>query len=70
MSEIYSNVKFRENPSSGSRLLYDNGRRDGRTAVTKLTVAYRNFSRHRLKVNILCKGTWNVSSRLQKAGNV
>jgi hypothetical protein len=38
--------------------------------VTKLIVAYRYFSRKRLKVNILCKGTWNISSWLRKAGNV
>ena len=38
--EKYSNIKIRENPSSGSELFYA----DGRTDVTKLLVAFHNFS--------------------------
>ena len=38
--EKYSNIKFHENPSSGSRVvLY------GRTDITKLIVAFRNFAK-------------------------
>jgi len=39
--EIYSNIKFHENPSSGSRLV-PCGRADGQTDTTKLIVAFRN----------------------------
>ena len=34
----YSNIKFHENPSSGSRVVPC-----GRTDMTKLTVTFRNF---------------------------
>jgi len=37
--EKYSNIKFRENPSSGSRVVPC-----GRTDMTKLIVAFRNFT--------------------------
>ena len=37
--KIYSNFKFNDNPSSGSRVVPC-----GRTDVTKLTVAFRNFA--------------------------
>ena len=37
--ETYSNTKFHENPSSGSRVLPC-----GRADMTKLTVAFRNFA--------------------------
>jgi hypothetical protein len=36
----YSNIRFNENPSGGSRV-YD---ADGRTDTTKLIVAFRNFA--------------------------
>ena len=42
----YSNIKFRENPTSGSRFV-PCGRTDGRAvrqADTKLIVAFRNFA--------------------------
>jgi hypothetical protein len=42
--EKYSNIKFHENPSSGSRD-FPRGWTDGRTTgMTKLTVAFRNFA--------------------------
>ena len=37
--EEYSNVKFHENPSSGSRVVPCGG-----TDMTKLIVAFRNFA--------------------------
>jgi hypothetical protein len=37
--EIYSNIKFHENPSSGSRVVAC-----GQTDMTKLIVAFRNFA--------------------------
>jgi len=43
----YSNMKFHENPSRGSRVVPRgrmDGRTDGRTDVTMLTLAFRNFS--------------------------
>jgi len=39
--EKYSNIKFYENPSSGSQVV--GGRTDGRTYMTKLTVVFRVF---------------------------
>jgi hypothetical protein len=41
--QIYSDIKFHENPSSGSRVI-SRGRADGRTDMTKLTVAC-NFAK-------------------------
>ena len=38
--EKYSNIKFHENPSSGSRAVGA----DGQTDVTKLIVPFRNFA--------------------------
>jgi hypothetical protein len=46
ISEKYSNIKFPENPSSGSRV-FPCGRADGQTDradMTKLMVAFRKFS--------------------------
>ena len=40
--EKYSNIKFDENPSSGSRAVLC-GQTDGRTDMTALTVAFSNF---------------------------
>jgi len=39
----YSNIKFNENPSSGSRAV-PCGRTDGQTDMTRLTAACRNFA--------------------------
>jgi len=39
--EKYSNIKFHENPSSGSRVVLC-GRTDGRTDMTNLIVASRS----------------------------
>jgi hypothetical protein len=41
--EKYSNIKFHENPSSGSRAVAC-GQRGGRTDMTKQIVAFRNFA--------------------------
>jgi hypothetical protein len=45
--EKYSNIKFHKNPSSGSRVVsfgHRGERTDGRTDMTKLTVAFCNFA--------------------------
>jgi hypothetical protein len=39
ISKIYSNIKFQENPSSGSRVVPC-----GRTDIKKLIVAFRNIT--------------------------
>jgi len=41
--EKYSHIKFYENPTSESRFV-PRGHRDGRTDMTKLIVAFRNFA--------------------------
>jgi hypothetical protein len=41
--EKYSNIKFHENPSCGSRVV-PCGKMDGRTDLMKLIVAFRNFA--------------------------
>ena len=40
--ENYSNIKFHENPSSGSRVI-PCGRTDGRPDMTEPIVSFRNF---------------------------
>ena len=43
----YSNIKFHENPSSGSRVVscgQTDGCKDGQTYIAKLIVAFRNFA--------------------------
>jgi hypothetical protein len=45
----YSNIKFHENPSSGSRVL-QRGQKDGHTDMTNLRVSFRIF------VNVPKKG--------------
>ena len=45
--EKSSNIKFHENPSSGSRVVpcgQTDRRTDGRTDMTKLIVVFRNFA--------------------------
>jgi hypothetical protein len=42
--EKYIDIKFHENPSSKSRVV-SRGRKDGRTDMTKLTVAFGNFAK-------------------------
>jgi hypothetical protein len=39
--EKYSNIKLRDNPFNGSRIV-PCGRTDGQTDMTKLTVVFRN----------------------------
>jgi len=41
--EKYSNIKFHEDPSSGSRIvpMLTSGRKEGRTDMTKTIVAFR-----------------------------
>ena len=41
----YSNIKFHENLSSGSRLFHAERRTDRQTDITKLVVAFCNFSK-------------------------
>jgi hypothetical protein len=41
--EKYSDIKFNENPSNGSRVV-PCGRTEGRTDLTKLIVAFRGFA--------------------------
>jgi hypothetical protein len=41
--EKYSNIKFHENPSNGSRVVQC-GQTDGQTGIMKLIVAFRNFA--------------------------
>jgi len=41
--EKHSNIKFRENPFSGSRVV-PCGQTDGPTDMTKLIAAFRNFA--------------------------
>jgi len=50
----YSNIKFHENPSSGSRVV-PWGQTDGGTDMTKLKIAFQNFVRfaHTMHVRIL-----------------
>jgi hypothetical protein len=43
LNEKYSNIKFYENPSIGSRVVHC-GWTGGQTDITKLIVAYRNFA--------------------------
>jgi len=45
--EKYSNTKFHENPSSGNRAVpcgRADGRIDGQTEITKITIAFHNFA--------------------------
>jgi hypothetical protein len=42
--EKYPNMKFHENPSNGRQVVWC-GQTDGRTDMTKLAVAFRNFAK-------------------------
>jgi len=45
--EIYSNIKFHEKIHTiGAELFYVDGRTDGHTDMTKLTVVFRNFCKN------------------------
>ena len=46
-SKKSTNIKFHENPTSGSRVFNADGKTDGRTDMTKLIVAFRNFANAR-----------------------
>jgi hypothetical protein len=50
--EKYSNIKFHENPSCGSRVI-PCGRTDGQTDMTKLMVVFRNFANSPKIIHIL-----------------
>ena len=54
--EKYSNIKFHENPSSGSRD-FPCGETDGQTDMTKLRVAFRNYASAPIKAykHVSCK---------------
>ena len=55
--EKFSNIKFNENPSSGSRVFSNE---DGQTYMTKLTVAFRNFGNaHKKKDLAGWLAVWN-----------
>jgi len=45
----FSNIKFHENPFSGSRVV-PSGRTDGRTDMKKLVVAFRKLCEKRQKI--------------------
>ena len=47
--EKYTNIKFHETPSSGSRVV-PCGRTDGQKDMTKLIVAFRNFAKSAQRV--------------------
>ena len=54
--EKYSNIKFRKNPSSGSRVVpcgQMDGRTDRQTGITKTIVAFRNFANAPKKYSFL-----------------
>jgi len=42
--EIYSNMKFHENPASGTRIVHVDRRTDGEMDMTNLIVAFYNFA--------------------------
>jgi len=52
--EKYSNVNFHENPSSGNRVV-PCGQMDGRTDMTKLIAAFRNFANAPKNEQISCR---------------
>jgi hypothetical protein len=52
--EKYWNINFYENPPSGPKLFHADGRTDGRTNVTKLIVAFRNFANAPKTVHSIC----------------
>jgi hypothetical protein len=56
--EKYSNVKYNENPPSGSRVVTRGGT-DGRTDMTKPTVAFRNFANALKNVIPVTQGNWH-----------
>ena len=45
--EKCSNIRFHQNPSSGSRVFHA----DGHTDMTKTVVAFRNFANARKKID-------------------
>ena len=53
--EKYANIKFRENPDSGSRVV-PCVRTDRQTDMTTLTVAFRNFANAPKKAARKCSG--------------
>ena len=52
-SKKYSNIKFHENPSSGSRVVTCGGGTDGQTDMTSLIAAFRDFAKEPWKAEWL-----------------
>jgi len=50
--EEFSNIKFHENPTNGSRVILTR-RTDGRTDMKKLLLAFQNFANASKKQDIL-----------------
>ena len=59
-------MKFHENPFDGSRVV-PCGRMDGRTDITKLIVAFRNFAK--APKNRTKSGTWNKDNNNNNNNN-
>ena len=58
--EKYSNIKFNENPSIGSRVV-PCGRMEGQTDMTSLIVAFRNFANSSNKAVVIHRTVCNMS---------
>ena len=65
ISEKYSNIKFHENPPSGSRVV-PCGRTDRQTDMTKLIVTFRNYT-NAPKKEMVCVSYINMKERKDPA---
>jgi len=59
-SKKFSNIKFHENPPSGS-LVIPCGRTDGGTDIRKLIIAFCNFEKALIKVAVVLVATFYPS---------